>query len=96
MGHSVTINNAKKLAIIVCTLGNCFAVHASNSVRNAGSGTVMIAFAVALLELYNQMHCFNKDKMISKTNNIKSCKLNKKSTMMSLSLIMKTHICEEV
>lgn len=96
MEHSVTINNAKKLAIIVCTQAKYFVVLASNSVRNAGSGTVMIAFAVALLALYNQMQCFNKAKMISKTNNSKSCKLIKKSTMMSLSLIMKTHICEEV
>ncbi len=48
MEHSVTINNAKNLAITVCTLGNYFAVHAYNSVKNAGSGTVLTVFAVVL------------------------------------------------
>jgi hypothetical protein len=40
--HSVTINNAKKLAIIVCILARFFVDSASNFVRNAGFGTVLI------------------------------------------------------
>lgn len=48
MEHSVTINNAKNLAITVCTLGNYFAVHAYNFVKNAGSGTVLTVFADVL------------------------------------------------
>jgi hypothetical protein len=46
--HSVTINNVKKLAIIVCTLARFFVDSASNFARNAGFGTAWIVYVGVL------------------------------------------------